>query len=106
MTIEPETLMAYADDALDPLTAKRVERAIAADPTLAEDVARHRRLKARLAQAYAPLVEEPVPDRLAALLTDAAASNVVQMPVRPARPASRFSMPFWQSAAAIRPVWS
>ena len=45
MTIEPELLMAYADDALDPLTAKRVERAIAADPALAEEVARHRRLR-------------------------------------------------------------
>ena len=32
MTIDPETLMAYADGELDPLTARRVEKAIAADP--------------------------------------------------------------------------
>ncbi len=101
MTIEPEILMAYADGALDPLTTKRVERAMAADPALAEEVARHRHLKARLAQAYAPLTEEPVPDRLAALLTGSAASNVVPMPVRTAPPKSRFAMPSWQSAAAM-----
>ena len=95
MTIEPELLMAYADDALDPLTAKRVERAIAADPALAEDVARHRRLKAKLGAAYAPIVEDPVPDRLAAMLT----SNVVQMPRRQPRP-SRVSAA-WRSAAAM-----
>jgi hypothetical protein len=95
MTIEPELLMAYADDALDPLTAKRVERAIAADPTLAEEVARHRRLRATLAQNYAPIADEPVPDRLAALLT----SNVV--PMRAPRPASRFAVPHWRSVAAM-----
>lgn len=99
MTIDPELLMGYADNALDPLTTKRVERAIAADPALAEEVARHRRLKAKLGQAYAPLAEESVPDRLAALLTGT--SNIVPMPVRPARPASRFSLPSWQSAAAM-----
>lgn len=95
MTIEPELLMAYADDALDPLTAKRLERAIAADLALAEEVARHRRLKAKLGAAYAPIMDDPVPDRLAAMLT----SNVVQMPRRQPRP-SRVSSA-WRSAAAM-----
>lgn len=96
MTIEPEMLMAYADGALDPLNAKRVERAIADDPALGEEVARHRRLKARLAGAYAPIADEPVPDKLAAMLT----SNVVPMPQRtPSR--ARLSLPVWQSAAAM-----
>lgn len=95
MTIEPEMLMAYADGALDPLTTKRVERAIAADPALAEEVARHRRLKAKLAAAYAPIAADPVPDRLAAMLS----SNVVQMPKRQPR-APRVSAA-WRSAAAM-----
>lgn len=95
MTIEPEMLMAYADGALDPLTTKRVERAIAADPALAEQVARHRHLKAKLAAAYAPIAADPVPDRLAAMLT----SNVVQMPKRQPR-APRVSAA-WRSAAAM-----
>lgn len=98
MTIEPELLMAYADNALDPLTAKRVEKAIAADPALADEVARHRRLKVRLAHAYAPVEQEPIPDRLAALLT----GNVVAMPApRHASPGSRFAMPAWRSVAAM-----
>ncbi|WP_230482913.1 anti-sigma factor family protein [Sphingomonas sp. Leaf21] len=96
MTIEPEMLMAYADGVLDPLNAKRVERAIAADPALGEDVARHRRLKARLAAAYAPIGEEPVPDRLAAMLS----SNVVPLSPR-SSPRSRLSRPVWRSAAAM-----
>ncbi len=62
MTIEPELLMAYADDALDPLTAKRVERAVAADPPWPKRFARHRRLKAKLGAAYAPIMDDPVPD--------------------------------------------
>ncbi|WP_433910477.1 anti-sigma factor family protein [Sphingomonas yabuuchiae] len=95
MTIEPELLMAYADEALDPLTAKRVERAIAADPSLAEEVARHRRLRARLGAAYAPIADDPVPDQLAAMLK----TNVVQMPQRQGRP-PRVSAA-WRSAAAM-----
>ncbi|WP_343525874.1 anti-sigma factor [Sphingomonas sp.] len=96
MTIEPELLMAYADDALDPLTAKRVEAAIAADPALAEDVARHRQLRATMAAAYSPVAEEPVPDRLVALLR----SNVIPLAER--RPApSRWSRAPWRSAAAM-----
>lgn len=96
MTIEPEMLMAYADDALDPLTAKRVEAAIAADPALGEEVARHRRLRATLSGAFAPVADEPVPDRLAALLR----SNVVAMPTRAPAP-SRWAGAPWRSVAAM-----
>jgi hypothetical protein len=78
MSIDPETLMAYADGELGPIDAKRVERAIAADPALAEEIARHRALRARLSGHFAPVAEEPVPDRLAAMLR----SNVVALPAR------------------------
>jgi hypothetical protein len=93
MTIEPELLMAYADGELDPLTAKRVERAIAADPALAREVERHRRLRARLSDAFAPVTEEPVPDRLAALLP----SNVI--PLR--RPRRTVAFARWRAAGAL-----
>jgi len=76
MSIDPETLMAYADGDLGPIEAMRVERAIAADPALAEEVARHRALRTRLSGHFAPVAEEPVPDRLAAMLR----SNVVRLP--------------------------
>ena len=59
MNIDAQTLMAYADGELDPLAAKRVERAIAADPALAVEVEQHRALRARLIADYAPIAAEP-----------------------------------------------
>ncbi|RZF64607.1 anti-sigma factor [Sphingomonas populi] len=64
--IDPEMLMAYADGELDPLSAKRVERAIAGDPQAAATVARHRALRATLARAFDPVAAEPVPKPLLA----------------------------------------
>jgi len=85
-------LMAYADGELDALTAKRVERAIAADPSLADVVAAHRALRERLGQAFGAASEEPVPARFAAML----ASNVTPLPTpRPAWPRR------WIEAGAI-----
>lgn len=92
MTIDPETLMAYADGELDPLNAKRVERAMAADPALAVEVERHRALRQRIAGSFAPVTEEPVPERLASLLT----ANVVSMPRR-----SRPAVNRWTAMAAM-----
>jgi len=84
MIPDDATLMAYADGELDALTAKRVERAIAADPALADVVAAHRALRDRLGQAFGTVAEEPVPARFAAMLT----SNVT--PIRaPAAPMPR-----------------
>jgi len=93
VTIDPETLMAFADGELDPLAAKRVERAIAADPVLAEQVAAQRALRARLSAAFAPLAEEAVPDALAARLR----SNVVTL----AAPAPRRVVSRWREALAL-----
>lgn len=74
MTIDPEKLpemlAAYADGELDPLAERQVERAIAADPALADQVERHRALRATLAAAFAPIAAAPVPDRLAQLVPD------------------------------------
>ena len=81
MIIDPETLMAYADGECDPLTARRVEHAIAADPALAAEVEAHRALRAQLGGAFAPVADEPIPARISAPL----ASNVVAFPHRPRR---------------------
>jgi hypothetical protein len=91
MSIDDEMLMAYADGELDPLAAKRVERAIAADPALAERVEHHRALRARIAAGFAPVAGESVPDRLSGLLR----SNVAPL----ARPAPRLA-PSWRQATA------
>ena len=92
MRPDDEMLMAYADGELDPLAAKRVERAIAADPALGDAVTAHRALRARIGTAFAATADEPVPDRLAALLM----SNVTAIPPRPAPSRRR-----WMEAAAI-----
>jgi len=87
MSVDPEMLMAYADGELGPIEAKRVERAIAEDPALAEEVARHRALRATLGARFAPIADEPVPDRLAAMLE----TKVVALP----RPGARRPAPGW-----------
>ncbi|MGN8001057.1 anti-sigma factor family protein [Sphingomonas sp. 22176] len=78
MGVNPELLMAYADGELGPIEAKRVERAIAADPALGEEVARHRALRARLDGHFAAVAQEPVPEHLAAMIR----TNVVELPTR------------------------
>lgn len=78
MTPDDETLMAYADGELDPLGMKRVERALAADPALAERVAAHRRLRAALGGAFAGVADEPVPERLERLVRNSVAPLPVQ----------------------------
>jgi len=93
VTIEPEMLMAYADGELDPLNAKRVERVIAGDPALAQEVERHRALRKRVSDSFAPVADEQVPDRLAALLK----SNVVDLPTPKTRPI----LSRWRAAAAL-----
>jgi anti-sigma factor RsiW len=66
--IDAEMLIAYADGELSPTQARRVERAIAADPSLRQRVDAHRKVRAMLANGIAPQVEGKVPDRLAPLL--------------------------------------
>jgi hypothetical protein len=64
MSIDRETLAAYAEGQLDATEQQRVEAAIAADPALADEVAAHRALRERLRAHFAPILEMPVPDRL------------------------------------------
>jgi hypothetical protein len=68
MTISDERLMAYADGELDGAARAEVEAALARDPELARTVERHRALSARLRAGYADVLQEPVPERLSALL--------------------------------------
>lgn len=94
MSIQPETLMAYVDGELDAIGARRVERAIADDPALARDVERQRALKARIGARFDRISDEPVPDRLAAMVQ----SNVIALPPRAA---PRRWSGAWQQALAL-----
>lgn len=101
MNIDDARLMAYVDGELDAGQAAQVEAAIAADPLLAERVARQRALRVRLATAYAGTLEEPVPARLHALLGAAATGAGTQRLPR-TRGWSRLAA----SARRARPRWS
>ncbi|MDT8759626.1 hypothetical protein MZO42_13050 [Sphingomonas psychrotolerans] len=94
MSIDPEMLMAYVDGELDLLAAKRVERAAEADPTLAEEIARQRRLRARLRSAFDSVESAPPPDALVAMLR--APGNVTD--IAAARAKRKRTLPRWLPA--------
>ena len=88
----PELLMAYADGELGPIDAKRVERAMAADPAIAAEVEQHRVLGARLRGAFEPVAS--VPPTVETMLREAKVTSL-------SPPASRPSVgPKWIGAIA------
>lgn len=68
MTISENELAAYADGQLTAADAARVEKAIAADPALARQLAIHRQLRERLSAHFAPILAQDPPEHLTALL--------------------------------------
>jgi len=70
-TVDDATrVAAYVDDEMDEAERARFEARLAEDATLGAAVARERRLRARLAQAFDPVLAEPVPERLSALFAN------------------------------------
>ena len=84
--IDEAMLIAWVDGELDEVTRRRVDRAVADDPALAERLAMHRRLRERLSGHYAPIEAEPVPPAMRALLQESA--KIV--------PFARPAMPRWR----------
>lgn len=99
MSFDPATVAAFVDGELDDLTARRIEREAEADPALAAEIARHRALKSRLTAHFAPIADEPVPDRLRALL---AVDDTVDTSLAARREAKqpRFAAMHWGAIAA------
>lgn len=64
MSLDDETLMAYADGELDAGLRAQVERAMRDDPQVAAAVERHRAMRADVFAAFAGVLDEPVPARL------------------------------------------
>jgi hypothetical protein len=69
MTYDRAMIAAYVDGELDLVNAKRIEKAMAEDAGLAAAVEAERALRAKLSAHFDPVTAEPVPDRLAALLS-------------------------------------
>lgn len=82
-------IAAYVDGEFDDEARVRFEADMAADPSLAADVAEQRRLRDRLAAAYDPVLAEPVPLNLT--IAAEAAND---------RPARRLGLPQWAAVAA------
>lgn len=99
MKFDSATVAAFVDGELDDLTAHRVAREVEGDAALAAEVARHRALKAQLAAHYAPVADEPVPERLRALLTPDAAIDT-SLGRRRETKRSRFAPVHWGAIAA------
>lgn len=64
--ISQETLYAYVDNELNATEMARVEAAMAQDPALKSLIDEQRELRALLGNAYSPILEEPVPERVMA----------------------------------------
>jgi hypothetical protein len=90
-----EQIIAYVDGELGPIDALRFERAMETDKVLADQVARHRALRERVASHFAPVAQEPLPERLTAMLDRG--PTVVSFPV--VRPSAR--PPLWRRYGAI-----
>ena len=69
MNYDRESIAAYVDGELDLVSAKRIEKAMAEDAGLATAVEAERNLRNRLSANFDPVLTEPVPDRLASLLS-------------------------------------
>ena len=99
MTFDRASIAAYVDGELDLVRAKRIEKAMAEDAGLAKAVDTERALRARLSAHFDPVAEEPVPDRLAALLSD----NVSLLDEQRSKNAARWYRPSvmqWGAVAA------
>lgn len=99
MSFDPTTIAAFVDGELDDMTARRIARAAETDAALAAEIARHRALTARLAEHYAPICNERVPDRLRSLLGDLTRVDTSLADRCEAR-RSRFSTLHWGAIAA------
>ena len=62
------SLMAFADGELDTEASAQLQAALAQDSALQERLSAITRQRQRLAAAFAPVLDEPVPDRLSQLL--------------------------------------
>lgn len=98
--VSEEMLMAYVDGELDAAGRETVERALAASPTLRDEVERQRALRGTLAAYYAPVAEEEVPERLRAMLGQDAGAPVVDFAAARERRRPRFALPHFAAMAA------
>jgi hypothetical protein len=84
MSWTDEALMAYVDGELDDRERARLTLALTADVALRRRLKAMKQQRRRVEAAYAPVLDEPVPDRLANLLRAPAMAPAVPPAVPPA----------------------
>lgn len=94
--ISDDDVMRYVDGEIDESTRATIDHSLASDPALVQRIARARAVRAQLASVFDPVLKEPVPDRLMALLRTP--SNEMPSNVTP--------LPTSKRAAAVRARWS
>ncbi|GAB2669062.1 anti-sigma factor [Arenimonas aestuarii] len=95
-----DMLMAYVDGELDPDGVARVEAAMAADPDVAATVAAALALRARLREAFDPVLDEPVPAHLLTIAREGPVSAGATVHALPAPARRRWAWPEWTAMAA------
>lgn len=85
MSFDRATIAAYVDGELDLVTARRIEKAMESDAGLAEAVSQEQALRSRLSAHFDPVATEPVPERLAALLSGNVSSLEAHRPEKTTR---------------------
>jgi hypothetical protein len=105
---DDEILMAYVDGELDSALSAEISAAVEIDPALRRRVEQQRAVRAKVAGAFARVLNQPVPEQLlraargaTAGETAASRGNVLQFPARPARaPAAPWRAREWVAMAA------
>lgn len=107
MSYDDDILMAYADGELDQARRAEIAAAIERDPELARRVAQHLALRKQVAGAFAPVMDQPVPEGLLEAArasrpgTAAPRGNVVNFPSRGTRaPPAPWRLREWTAMAA------
>lgn len=87
--ISEETLQAYVDGELDAAEVARIDAALAADELLASRVEQARAIRTQLGGLFDPVLDEPVPEQLSALLRPASPAAPVSPIPLTAQPGHR-----------------
>jgi anti-sigma factor RsiW len=100
MKIDEEKLMAFADGELQGAERDAVERALAEDPALREQLEEQSRLREALTRHYGPVAGEEVPERLLATLGASKAEGVASLSAMRER-RRLIQRPAWRDFGAI-----
>jgi hypothetical protein len=101
MSVTPEELAAFADGELEEPRRSQVAAEVAQDDALAAEVERHRALRARLAAHFAPILDQPLPERLTVPLGGGQAKVADLATARQRRAAFRLPRWGWIAAPAL-----